>query len=299
MGVQNEVWVNSVTEALLADNSFMSAMTNDDEYVVGGSLVHKPQAGDASTVVRNRTEFPATVGVRTDTDLSYGLDEFTTNPLRLSNRDEVELSYDKMQSFLRVNTGGLLDEVAKWILYGAAFEALAGTIIGTTGAADVGTAAGATGNRKVITKKDLQNAQTILNLQNMPATDRHIVLDSNQLAQLVGDDKLYDSYERSASRVSGNLPMLFGFTIHTRSEVLTLAANNTIKAPGAATATTDNSGALFFHRSGLCKALGEIRVFENPGDPTYYGDIISMLVRAKSKHNRGDKKGYGIIANVA
>lgn len=299
MGVQNEVWVNSVTEALYADNSFMQAMTNDDEYVVGGSLVHKPQAGAASGVVRNRTVLPATVQVRTDTDLFYGLDEFTTDPLRLSNRDEVELSYDKMASFLRQDTGGLLDEVAKWMLYSAANEALAASIIPTTGAAEAATASGATGTRKVITKQDLLSAQTFLNRQNIPAGDRHIVLDANQLAQLIGDDKLYDSYERTASRTSGTLPMLFGFTIHMRSEVLTLADDNTVKAPGSASAVTDNVGALFFHRSGLCKALGEIRVFENPNDPTYYGDIISMLVRAQAKYNRGDKKGYGIIANVA
>jgi len=298
MGVNQELWQRVVKEQLFKDNAFLNAFLNRDEYVLGGAVVHIPQAGAASGVVRNRSSLPAAVTTRTDTDVTYSLDEFTTNPIKLSDRERVELSYDKMQSFMRQDTGNLMEVVAEWLLYNAAVNAPAASKIATTGANATTTAPGATGDRKVLTKEDMLKAFTLLNTQNVPKENRYIVLDSNHLDQLLSDNDLYTAYERTAQRETGALPKLFGFNIYERSTALVLDNAQDIKNPDAASATTDTVGALFFQTNYIERALGDIRVFDDMNAPTYYGDIISFLIRAQARANRTDNKGYGVIYNA-
>ena len=46
----------------------------------------------------------------------------------------------------------------------------------------------------------------------------------------------------------------------------------------------------FIHR-----AQGEVKAFESEGDPTYYGDIYSFLVRAGGRILRSDSKGVAAL----
>src|SRR5690554_1746425 len=66
MAVEKEIWINTIIEGLFADNSFLSKAFNADEFVNLGKTVHIPNAGAGSTVVKNRSEFPAIVKSRSD-----------------------------------------------------------------------------------------------------------------------------------------------------------------------------------------------------------------------------------------
>ena len=81
MAIQKEIWLRDIVEGLFADNSFASKAVNDDQWVNQGKKVHIPNAGAPSGVQKNRTTVPATAVKRTDTDVEYTLDEFTTNPI--------------------------------------------------------------------------------------------------------------------------------------------------------------------------------------------------------------------------
>ena len=81
MAIQKEIWEKSIVEGLFAPNSFLSKAFNADEYVEAGKIVHIPQAGAASKVEKNRTSLPATVKQRTDTDKTFELAAFTTDPV--------------------------------------------------------------------------------------------------------------------------------------------------------------------------------------------------------------------------
>ena len=53
---------------------------------------------------------------------------------------------------------------------------------------------------------------------------------------------------------------------------------------------------LFWQKNMVRRALGETKMFENTGDPTYYGDIYSFLNRMGGRKSRGDAKGVlGLI----
>ena len=91
MAIQKEIWMAAIVEGLFASNSFLSKAFNADEYVNNGKIVHIPNAGAASGTKKNRTNLPATVTKRTDIDVTFPLDEYTTDPVLIPNADTVEL----------------------------------------------------------------------------------------------------------------------------------------------------------------------------------------------------------------
>ena len=84
MAVQKEIWMNHIVENLFADNSFLSKAFDADEFVNQGKTVHIPNAGAPSNVVKNRNTFPAEVKSRDDIDLTFDLDNYSTDPIKIN-----------------------------------------------------------------------------------------------------------------------------------------------------------------------------------------------------------------------
>lgn len=186
MAIQKEIWERSIVEQLFADNSFMSKAFNANDYVNQGKVVHIPQAGAPSKVVKNRTELPAEVKKRTDSDLTYTLAEFTTDPIHIPHADTVELSYDKRNSVLAQDKMALFDEVAKDFLFN--WSPANSHTISTTGAAANGVPhATATGQRKVLTRQDIANLMFRFNRDNIPQEGRYLLLDAAMYSELLND----------------------------------------------------------------------------------------------------------------
>ena len=157
----------------------------------------------------------------------------------------------------------------------------------------------ATGTRKKFMLADVKAARLLLNKQNVPKDDRYLLIDSDMYDQLM--DELNITTYREASK-DMNLPKgvigkIYGFYLMERTT--TLVSNNAgtpvIQTPGTAGAATDNGVALAWQRNTVERALGTIDFFENLGDPTYYGDIYSALVRMGGRKRRNDQKGICAI----
>ena len=299
MAVNVEMWQKLVKEEFFKSNAFLSTMKNADEYVVGGSSVHIPQSGGHSDAEKNRATVPAAAVKRTDTVITYPLDEYTSTPRLITNIDQVELSYDKMNSVINEDTSYLFELAGDNILYDVSKDVLAASKIPTSGANAPASAPSATGDRKILTAADLRTARKMLNKQNIPKQGRFINLSSEMFDQLMSDDKLWDTYQKTLNQREGELGRLFGFQILERSSVLVSDNAQTIKAPNAAAATTDADTALFYQSNAVERALGEVKMFWKQGDPNSYGDIISFLLRAGSRASRADKLGYGVIYRAA
>jgi hypothetical protein len=97
----------------------------------------------------------------------------------------------------------------------------------------------------------------------------------------------------------GIVGKLFTFNIMVRSKALRYATAGTAKEWSAAGVATDNAGALVWHVDSICRALGEVKAFENEGDPMWYGDIYSFLVRAGGRPMRADGRGLLAIVQAA
>jgi len=300
MAVQKEIWQRTIIEGLFADNSFLSKAVNDDIYVNEGKKVHIPNAGAPSGVVVDRSQLPATVQKRTDVDVDYTLHELTTNPILIPYADMVELSYNKRNS--------VIDQDRKELIFKAAEAVLANWLPGlanrvsTTGQGVPAWTPSATGLRKKITPADVAALQLRMNADNVPQTDRYLLLDANMYQQLLDGMTQTQAigFFQAADVKRGVMGMLYGFEVMVRSTVYRFAADGTLKAIDAAGAATDLAGGLAWQRDSLSRALGEVIMFDQVNNPEYYGDVYSFLVRVGGAIRRYDKKGvYAIVTDTA
>ena len=293
LGVTVEIWVNYIIENLFKNNEFMNYAFNDDQYIIGGKIVHIPVAGAKPNVVKNRTSLPAVIVQRTDNDILYAIDEFTSDPTHIPHADTVELSYDKIDSVLGEHVAALRERIAdelliKWVKStGGTLPDYNATVIPTTGVNVAAHAPGATGNRKMFTKEDIKRARFLMNKNNISQENRFILLDSEFMDQLHNDADLKKrDVARELDMKAGVIERLYGFNIMERSSVNIYDNANAVKAFGAATATTDNAAAIAWQQNAVARAAGDVEFFEDLQNPTMYGDIYSALVRMGGRIRR-------------
>ncbi|TAN18822.1 MAG: hypothetical protein EPN37_04480 [Chitinophagaceae bacterium] len=297
-GIQKEIWENDIVANLFKNNQFLNFAFNADQYVVQGKIVHIPNAGATPNVVKNRGTLPATVAQRTDVDITYPLDEYTSDPILIPHADTVELSYDKRQSVTGEAQSKLRQEVAENMLVD--WAAPTANVVVTTGGAVLATAPAATGNRALITLQDLQSAMTKMNLADVQMENRYALFDAHMYDQFIAQltATQYRDFSKSYDPATGILGALFGFKIMMRSSVLIYDATNTVKPYGAAGATTDNEAVLCWQQNSVERALGEVVFYERVDDPTYYGDIYSFLLRMGGRIRRNDTQGVVAIVQA-
>jgi hypothetical protein len=295
MAVNREIWRPDIVEALFKSNTWMNRSFNADEHVVGGRVVHIPQAGPPSNVERNRVLLPAPIVKRTDNDIVYSLDEYTSDPRLITDIDKKELSYDKRQSVIKDDTGKMMEVAGDNMLYNWAKNAPSGAKIVTTGGSAAGTASGASGNRKIITEADIRKAKTLMDKQNVPMEGRVMILPADFADQLMSDNSLKYAFQQVVNLKEGAIGRLYSFDLYVRSTVLVETTGGTVKLPEAASATDDNECALFYYENYVERALGDVEIFDNPNQAAYYGDLISFLLRLGGRNRRGDNTGVGLI----
>lgn len=298
MALNKQMWLNTIIENFFPDNSFATKSV-DDSIFVNNKTVHIPNAGAPSGVEINRTKKPASVEERTDHDLTYDMDELTTNPIYIPNIDTVELSYDKRQSILWNDRMELQKQAHQNLLYR---WFVAGNVIETTGEArSAHTSDKSTGSRKKMTKKAVLSLMTMFNQQDVPAEGRYILLDSCMYADLLEDltEKELSAFLASANAQKGIVGELYGFSIMQRSQVLRLTADKQLLKWSENAAATELAAGLAWQEQCVSRALGEVKMFDSMDNPTYYGDIYSFLMRVGGSKRRYDSKGICTIAEAA
>jgi len=292
MALQKEIWLSSIVEPLFADNTFAARSVNHSAFV-NNKTVHVPNAGGAPNVVKNRSTFPGTASQRNDADLTYTINEYSTDPIHLQHSEEVELSYNKRESILKQMKEVLKDSVhadliVSWVPSGYAK-------VGTSGAAAPAHMSSATGNRQAMTKADVLAVKKQFDIDDVPQTGRCMLLDAVMYDQLLGSltESESNAFLASANAQRGIVGTIYGFDIYMRSTVLRVNAAGTTINPSAA-ATTSAAG-LAWQDGCVGHAEGEHEIFDDTDNPLYYGDIMSALVRAGGSYIRNDKKGVCVI----
>jgi len=299
MAIQREIWMNSIVDGLFADNSFLSKAFNADMFVNAGRTVHIPNAGNPSNVVKNRTTKPASVKTRDDSVLSYILDEFTTDPIHIPHADTVELSYNKRESVLMNDKAKLQEVVGDDFLF--KWAPTSANTIKTTGATVEAHTSSATGNRLKFSKADVLAAMTKFNADNVPQTERYLLLDAVMYSQLLEDLTVNESmaFHAGVDTKNGIVGKLLTFNVlDPRSKALRYTGAGAAKEWTTTGAATDDAAALAWHVNSVCRALGEVVAYESMGDPTWYGDIYSFLIRAGGRPMRSDGKGLLAIVQA-
>lgn len=300
MAIQKEIWQDHIEGNLFKNNEFLLASADVGQFVLQGKVVHIPQAGALPTIAKNRSSLPATVVQRTDTDITYTLDEYTTDPILIPNAETFELSYNKRESVLSEYEASLRQTIADNLLIDWSPSGSIGTILRTTGGSTPTTLTGTTGNRKKFTVVDLKAAQLQLNKQNVPMEGRYALISADMFQQLSDDMSAtqYRDFSAAYDVKDGAIGRLFGFNIMIRSGVTTYdnSGSPVVNPYGATPAATDNDAALCWQTGAVERALGQISFFEKTGDPTYYGDIYSVAIRMGGRIRRQD--AFGVVAIV-
>ena len=301
MALQTEVWVQDIQDNLFFENEFLNLATDHSAYIVN-SVVHIPQAGSNPTVVKNRAELVADLQQRADTEITYGVDNYTTDPFLVKNIDELQISYNKRSSILGQHIATLGDTIAVNTLQTWAVNASLTHVLRTTGDAlgeEVLTPA-ATGTRNLLTPRDFARAAAIMDLDKVPKQGRYAVVPTVMYYNLFTDTQLVSNRARLSDDMikSGIVGDLHGFKIIYRGEVVryTSAAANNLRAATTAAAATDCAGAVLFSKFAVTQAIGEIMVYLNEGEARSYGDIMSAEVNQGASYLRGNNWGRVAIA---
>jgi hypothetical protein len=105
----------------------------------------------------------------------------------------------------------------------------------------------------------------------------------NQLLSSLTESQA-NAFLAAADAEKGIVGNLYGFGFYMRSKVAKTAAAGTLKAWTATAAATDSAAGLAWQKDCVSHAAGEHQLFEDENNPTYYADIISVLVRAGGKY---------------
>jgi len=309
-GIQREIWENHIVANLFKNNEFLLKSVDASEYVVRGKIVHIPQSGGLPNIVKNRTSIPATVTSRTDTTNDYNLDAYTSDPILITNAEEVELSYNKRESILYEHEAALRQNIAENMLYTWAPTA---NIINSTGIPNSNPAAtptksaaylpSATGNRLNFTTWDLRQAQMKLDSSNVPEEDRYALFSAQAYQQLITDMTAtqYRDFSSVMDPRTGVVGELFGFKIMKRSTSMAydLTGSAAPKVVGAAGLATDCDSVLCWQSQAVERAIGDVLFFEQMNNPVYYGDLFSMLVRMGGRKRRAAEENIVAIVQGA
>lgn len=300
MALQTEVWVADIMDTLFYENEFLNLAVDHSSYVVN-KTVHIPQAGGIPTVVKNRTEDVADIQRRTDTELTYDLDNYTTDPYLVKDVENLQISYDKRQSVQGQHIATIGDTIAvetlqKWAVSPSTTHVLrtSGDITGMLPHAT------ATGTRNLLTTNDFARAAAIMDLDKVPKAGRFSVVPTAMFYGLFSDVELVNQQALVGKDMleAGVVAKLMGFNLITRGEVVryTSAGTNTIRAASSAAAATDCAGAVCFSRFMVSQALGEVKVYYNAGEARSYGDLMSTEVNHGASFLRANNVGRVTIA---
>lgn len=307
MALNKELWLQTIQEQLFKNDEFLNVVGLDHSSYVDNRTVHIPQAGSNPTISKNLTVFPAPVGSRTDADLTYNVDLFYSQPIRVGIDETQYLSYDKRSSVLSSHLKKMRNVIGNNTLYTWGGGVPSTSIIRTSGTATAkALAPSATGTRKDPTLEDFFTANSILDMQNLnPADARYAVVPANMYWALLNDSNIKKALEWGSSPVAptGQVPMIAGITLLKRSTVTvwdntSTPVIKTVNDEGtpSSPATSDNLGILIVSESYVSKALGNIEVYTEDKNPTYYGDIMSVVVAHGASKMR--TAGEGIVALV-
>lgn len=304
MALQKEIWKDDIVQGLFKDNQFATRAVNADSFVLAGKVVHIPVAGTAAVVKKNLTSFPQTAVNRADSEITYNLDTMYSLPRQIQDIEKYELSYDKRQSVVGEDRKQLTQECMNSLLY--RWAPAAAKVIETTGAgssADLidGTA---TGERKLFTKTEFKAiAKSFANADLVGR--KTALLTANHYYQFF--ESLSEAERTDIGRVAdvktGVVGQYMGFEIIMRSTVLRYRKVATVwtvvdqQADDFAATADDSAASLFWVDTCVERAVGETVVFDDNGNPLYYGDVFSAYQRLGGRIRRASGV-YAIVEAI-
>lgn len=309
MAVTKEIWQQDIIDNLFKNNNFAARAFNEDQYVVGGKIVHIPQAGAPDASIKNLDTFPQAAVKRSDSDIVYALDTYYQKPKFVEKVEQYELSYEKRQSIagemqsqlIQDAMDGLLINWSKTSATGAADTPISYKL--TTGdASALDLISGATGQRKIFNKDVVSQIKKAFDIANISPDGRVALLCATHYQQFLDSlsDAAQTNFYRHADMQRGLIGTYLGFEFMMRSSVQRWRKTGGVWVPVDTQAADfeadedDSYASLFYQDKAVGRARGAVNVFDSNNRPEYYGDVFSMNMRLGGRVRRA----VGITAVV-
>jgi hypothetical protein len=294
MAIQKELWLPRIEENLFQKYELLSTFASDDSIYANNKTIHLPSAGTTPSITKGNGVYPVAIGERTDQEVTYNLTNYEIGPIRLGWADQLQLSYDKSQSITNDFMGGLGDRVIREMLV-SFYHRTAGTYVETTGATATAHSPSATSNRHALTGANVLSAALILDKQQIPMSDRFLLLDATMFYQLLTDmNYTAERVEVNPNGLSILIPPIYGFRVVQLPHVgHIVAATGAIRPVGHVGATTDEAVGLAIHKQAVSFAKTGVEGFVQQNSPEYFADLLSASVWAGGSYRRYDK--YGVV----
>jgi hypothetical protein len=146
-----------------------------------------------------------------------------------------------------------------------------------------------------LTGADVLSAALILDKQQIPMSDRFLLLDATMFYQLLTDMKYTaERVEVNPNGLSILVPPIYGFRVVQLPHVAHIVASTgAVRPVGHVGATTDEAVGLAIHKRAVSFAKSTPNVIVENDSAAYFGGLLSGQVFAGGSYRRYDK--YGVV----
>jgi len=275
MAIERELWLATIKEGMVPDTSFLSQSVNMDEHV-HENVLHLQEAGVDPGVLVDNDVWPIPMAARDDIPLELPLHTFDTENTLVRNVEEMESSYNKMESVVRSHRNSLIKHIAKHAAHNWCPS-------GNGDMTPVLVSDGAVNKYglKRISFEDILTMEARFRALDVDMGTLVVVLNAVHLADLQAENtKLYKEVLAAGKIFNSKL-----FTFSGLPYFDTTTGKK--KAFGAAIGETDTQASLMYCKDEVCLARGATEVFARYKDPKERGDIIGFQQRAMALPIRG------------
>lgn len=253
--------------------------------------MHIASAGIDPDVIINNTTYPIGIIEREDEDNEISLDTFSTENTIVRNSQEIEYSYNKLESVIRQHRLTLSKAVATKAIHAFAPN---GDTVNTP---LVVTSGDNYSGRKRLQFVDILNLKERFDTAEIPLDERYLVLHPKHVSDLLlSDIKLF----KDLTNIKDGEPNKFaGFGIYSFAHMPTYKLSEDVwtKTPFAAIKDdNDTFASVAFHAREVMRADGDCKMFSREDDPEQRGTIIGFDKRFVALPIRG--KGIGAIISA-
>jgi len=267
-GLNKEVWISQILEKFYPASSFLRYV-KDMSVLVENDKINLAQAGVDPTVLVDNNAYPIPSTTRTDSPISLELRKLETENTIIRRPDEIEHSYDKVESVIYGHRMALQTKSLELAAYAyAPVQDSADTpVVAVTGENN------STTGKKRIRIEDILTLKRRFDNKDVPFEERYLVLHPSHVEDLILlDTKVF----KDITDFKNGQPLRFaGFNLlQCRRNAFYRAGLKMAFNP--ATLATDDFCSFAFHSAEVMKADGELYMYETVDDPKERGTIIGF-----------------------
>jgi hypothetical protein len=275
-GVAQEIWIDQLMEPFYKEASFLD-FAQDMSQFVSYNTINLAEAGVDPVVLVNNDTYPVPTVQREDSPIAIPLDTFDTENTVVRNVEEMESSYDKMESVIKGHRRALRVQSLRRAAHAYAPQATGEwtPIVDATGDVRDDT------SRKKLKRADLSRMMTKMRLLEGEGTFV-AVLHPYHLEDLRNEDTTFNN--KYVDYGGGTLvSKLEGFVIIEYGKTPTYTGGGVKRAYGSVPVpTTDCYSSFCFMQDEVMKADGSVEMFSEIKSAKERGDVVGFQKRFKA-----------------